>query len=192
MRDGATIEEAIGPEYPAFSAMLDSRQQSHPISTLLIDILSKFPDIQTLPEKIAVLYIMFLVLRWMICPCQKCYERLPEWCRPTIEQVTETHSAWIDHLPWPHMRRSLIMGGNKFKFEDFFVPFTTTLSLNWPLPHDCILIPTPSSSPEGPTHLYMNPAFEHHLHSLENWSLGSKFSKTFPELVDGSVRIKDS
>ncbi|KXT07758.1 hypothetical protein AC579_7072 [Pseudocercospora musae] len=191
LRDGASIEDAIGPEYPSFSAMLDSRSRCHPVSSLLIDILSKFPDIDSLPEKVAVLYVMFLILRWQICPCEKCYERLPEWARPTKEQTRESHSAWNDHLPWPHVRRQLTLGGHKFKFEDFFVPFTTTLSLNWPLPQDCVLISIPSSNPTQPAQLTLNPAFEHHLRSLENWSVGSLFSKTFPELVDRTVRVSD-
>lgn len=98
------MQEAIGPDYPAFSFMVDpqgqQRTKCHPVSTLLIDILSKFPDIAKLPEKVAVLYVMFLVLRWLICPCQKCYERLPEWVRPIPEQLEKPHVAWADYLPW--------------------------------------------------------------------------------------------
>lgn len=103
MQDGAPMREIIGPEYPAFASMLEpgeGQQRPHELSALLIDILSKFPDVEQLPEKVAVLYIMFLVLRWLICPCEKCYERLPEWCRPTAVQLEKSHVAWADYLPW--------------------------------------------------------------------------------------------
>lgn len=102
--DGASLDKAIGPEYPAFSSMMSTgpgpRPPCHQISALLIDILSKFPDIARLPEKVAVLYVMFLILRWMISPTQECYERLPTWCRPTPEQLERPHVAWGDYLPW--------------------------------------------------------------------------------------------
>lgn len=105
MQDGASMREAIGPDYPAFVSMVEpgegqQRPPCHQVSALLIDILSKFPDVEQLPEKVAVLYIMFLVLRWLICPCEKCYERLPEWCRPTAVQLEKSHIAWADYLPW--------------------------------------------------------------------------------------------
>ncbi|KAF2215191.1 hypothetical protein CERZMDRAFT_109955 [Cercospora zeae-maydis SCOH1-5] len=193
MRDGTSMQEAIGPDYPAFAAMVDPgdgnrRPECHQVSALLIDILSKFPDVAQLPEKVAVLYIMFLVLRWLICPCEKCYERLPEWSRPTAVQLEKPHVAWADYLPWPYMRSQIALREEEVRFEDFFVPYTTELSLNWPLPHDCVLL---RSGSDGAA-LELNPAFEHHLRDLNNWSLGPRFAQTFPTLVDGTVRIKDA
>ena len=85
------------------------------------------------------------------------------------------------------MRRRLALSA--VKFEDFFVPYTTTLSLNWPLPSDCVLITVPSARPDEPPNVLMNPAFEHHLRRLENWSLGADFQRIFPQLVDDSVTI---
>ncbi|KAF2171770.1 hypothetical protein M409DRAFT_63363 [Zasmidium cellare ATCC 36951] len=194
LREGSSQLDAIGPDYPAFAAMLDpaSHPRPHPVSALLIDILSKFPDIAKLPEKVAVLYIMFLVMRWLICPCAQCYERLPEFCRPVAEQLERPHVAWADYLPWPHQRRQHSINDTQVKFEDWFVPYTTTLSLNWDLPNESILIPQKSNNQDEPPQLTLNPAFEHHLRDLVNWSLGTQFSKAFPDFVDGTVRIRDS
>lgn len=83
------------------------------------------------------------------------------------------------------MRETIALNRKPVAFEDFFVPYCRTLSLNWPLPPDCILITTAEAS------LAMNPAFEYHLRELQNWSLGAEFRNTFPQLVDGSVRIRD-
>lgn len=194
LREGASQLDAVGPDYPAFAAMLDpaSHPRPHPVSALLIDILSKFPDIAKLPEKVAVLYIMFLVMRWLICPCAQCYERLPDFCRPVQEQLERPHVSWADYLPWPHMRRQHSLNDTQVKFEDWFVPYTTTLSLNWDMPHDRVLLPQKSSNPDEPPQLTLNPAFEHHLRDLVNWSLGTQFSKAFPDFVDSSVQIRDS
>ena len=104
------MSEVAGPEYPYLYALLDPTavyisKHCHPLSSLLIDILSKFPYIDALPEKVAVLYIMFLVLRWEICPCERCFDLIPPWARPTREQIEVPHPAWYDHVPWydnPH------------------------------------------------------------------------------------------
>lgn len=90
----------------------------------------------------------------------------------------------------PNMRRILTTGQKEVKFEDFFVPFTTTLSLNYPYPEDCILISKASHNPNESPILCMDPGFEHHVRKLGNWTVGKEFRQTFPELVDVSVRIK--
>lgn len=101
---GVPMPEVIGPEDPSFTGLIipepKRRNTSHPISALLIDILSKFPDISSTPEKVAVVYIMFLILRWETCPCESCYAKMPEWVRPISEQLEHPHPAWVDHLPW--------------------------------------------------------------------------------------------
>jgi hypothetical protein len=69
-------------------------------------------------------------------------------------------------------------------FENFFIPFTTTLSLNWLYePTDTLL-----SSADG-EELMINPVFERHLRRLENWSLGHAFAIAFPGLQD-TYRLK--
>ena len=237
LRNGSTKQEILGPEYPNFGALLDTsispRRLCHPVSALLIDILSKFPDINPLAEKVGVLLIMFVVMRWFICPCAPCYERLPEWVRPIAEQLERPHATWVDNVPWyvddpfemlnpvtrelvalfvaagfgggradtiyahktdfsrPQLRRRLITTGAPVKFEEFFVPFTTTLSLNWPYPNDQVLFINPTSDATAPGAVRINPLFETHLRDIRNWSLGSNFQSTFPDLVDQSIRIED-
>ncbi|KAK5118844.1 hypothetical protein LTR62_000053 [Meristemomyces frigidus] len=231
LEEGRSKVETLGPEYPSFAALNDPsrKSSSHPVSNLLIDILSKFPDISALPEKVSVLYTMFLILRWFICPCQDCYERMPEWCRPVAEQLERPHPHWVDHLPWsvssspetqadvgfaelfgsdspstialpqeedgvgiaeyltdtffrPFMRKQL-SGVTPKKFDDFFVPFTTTLSLNWPHGSETVLV---ASGEEAGR---LSPGFEHHMRNLRNWSLGTSFQQSFPDLVNEEVRI---
>ncbi|WPH00241.1 Hypothetical protein R9X50_00306400 [Acrodontium crateriforme] len=190
---GVPASEVIGPKYPSLVAFHDKstshRPSCHPISAMLIDVLSKFPDIYALPEQVAVLYIMFVIIRWLIYPSRECYEDLPEWCRPTAEQLERSHAIWVDHLPWPFMRRQLV--ARLVPFEEFFVPYTTTVSINWPYGRDQVLVATPLASPDDPSAVKMTAGFEAHLRDLRNWSLGTKFKQTFPQLVDDSVRIVD-
>lgn len=77
-------------------------------------------------------------------------------------------------------------------FEEFFIPYTTTLSLNWPYLSDQVLQRTTSAdaNENGCGGIKMNEIFETHLRDIRNWSLGSRFKHSFPDLVD-DVRIHD-
>lgn len=186
--DGVSTPKLVGPAYPSVSSLLNPARSvhSHPLSKVFTDILATFPDLSTLPEKVGVLYIMFLIMRWQIAPTQENYDRLPDWVTPRASQLFTPHPAWIDHLPWPKMRDRLVRDYNPrdYLFDNFFIPFTTTVSLNWPYePTDTLL-----SSPENDD-LMINPVFERHLRRLENWSLGPSFAKAFPGLAD-TFRLK--
>lgn len=196
LRDGASPSEVLGPDYPDFFAMCNpnpgSLSNCHPVSAFFIDVLAKFPDIDQLPEKVAVFYIMFLVLRWSICPCQACYERLPEWCRPIPEQLDTPHVQYADYLPWPHMKRQLVLNEKEVIFGDFFVPYCATLSLNWPFSEDRVLLSAQSSHRDDRRNIVISREFESHLRTLNNWSLGNVFRNRFPHLIDlTTMRIRD-
>lgn len=112
-------------------------------------------------------------------PTQETYDRLPEWVTPRASQLLHPHPAWVDHLPWPRMRDRLVSTHPNVPFDDFFIPYTTTVSLNWPYDAADVLIRTP-----GTEEFTMNPMFETHLRDLSNWSLGSVFAKAHPVLAD--------
>lgn len=181
--DGLPTQEVVGPRYPSVSSLLNPANSafSHPLSKVFTDILGTFPDISNLPERVAVLYMMFLVMRWQIDPSQDNYDRLPEWMAPLPSQLAKSHPAWIDHVPFPKMRERLVKHYNpqQYLFDNFFVPFTTTLSLSWPYEDTDTLL----QSLDG-DELMINPVFERHLRNLDNWKLGDAFAKVFPTLVD--------
>lgn len=186
--EGVPTREVVGPRYPSVSSLLNPANSvfSHPLSKVFTDILAAFPGISTLPERVAVLYYMFLVMRWQVSPTQENYDLLPSWALPTPSQLTVSHPAWIDHLPFPRMREKLAKEYNpvEFLFDNFFIPFTTTISLNWPYEATDTLL----QSPDG-TELLINPVFERHLRRLENWTLGDAFDKAFPRLR-GTYNLK--
>ncbi|GKU20966.1 unnamed protein product [Fusarium langsethiae] len=188
--DGLPTQDVVGPRYPSVSSLLNPANSaySHPLSKVFTDILATFPDISTLPERVAVLYMMFLVMRWQIEPTQENYDRLPEWMVPLPCQTTISHSAWLDHIPFPKMRERLILDHNPslYPFDNFFVPFTTTLSLSWPYEETDTLLQDPESD-----ELMINPVFERHLRNLDNWKLGDAFAKAFPNLA-GTFNLKQS
>ena len=62
---GVPIEDLIGPAYPSFASLFhpERAQLSHPLSKVFTDMLRAFPDLSEPPEKVAVLYVMFLIMR---------------------------------------------------------------------------------------------------------------------------------
>lgn len=76
------------------------------------------------------------------------------------------------------MRDKMVYCHTEVPFEAFFIPYTITLSLNWPYEAQDTLI----AGDEG--ELAMNPVFERHLRDLNNWSLGPSFAKAFPVLAE--------
>ena len=181
------------PSYPSVSSLLNPSRhqpgqsyhsQADPLSDLMTGIISKFPSISELPDRVATLFCMFNVMRWQIHPTQENYERLPDWLRPIQAQLVKTHPAWMDHIPWPLMRDKIVASPQDYDFNDWTLPFTSGLSVNWPYdPADCLLKTSERDEP------VMNPVFERHIRRLENWSLGPSFAEKFPELVE-TTRIK--
>ncbi|KAF1999872.1 hypothetical protein P154DRAFT_394602, partial [Amniculicola lignicola CBS 123094] len=140
--EGVAVKTLVGPTYPNFTALVypDRLVDAHPLSKLFTDILKTFPDICGLPEQVAVVFIMFLLMRWQIEPTQENYDRLPDWVTPRASQLFVPHPCWVDHLPWPRLRDRIIATHPFTPFDTFFIPFTTTLSLNWRYePRDCLL-----------------------------------------------------
>jgi hypothetical protein len=100
--EGVPMKQLVGPSYPNFTQLVYPERvvDAHPLSKLFTDILRTFPEIFGMPEQIAIVFVMFLVMRWQIEPTQKNYDRMPDWLTPTASQLFVPHPYWVDHLPW--------------------------------------------------------------------------------------------
>ncbi|KAJ9141979.1 BZIP transcription factor [Pleurostoma richardsiae] len=188
--EGLPTHEVVGPRYPSVSSLLNPQHSrlSHPLSKVFTDILATFPSLSGLPERVASLYVMFLLMRWQVSPTRENYDRLPPWLAPQPAQLSTAHPAWLDHLPFPAMRDRLVRehgGPREMVFDNFFIPYTRTLSLNWGYEDTDVLLQAPGDSDE----LLINPVFERHLRRLENWTLGAAFATAFPGL-SGTYNLK--
>lgn len=112
------------------------------------------------------------------------------------------HTKLTSHRP--RLRDAMIQTPTHAQphFDQFFIPYTTSLSVNWPYCDSDVLLPSTfqptASSPESTTTgaaqqaeepaWRMNPAFETHIRNLENWSLGPPFRDAFPNWGE-AVRI---
>lgn len=82
------------------------------------------------------------------------------------------------------MRDKMVQVYPTIPFDNFFIPYTTTISLNWPYESMDTLLTIP-----GTEELGVNPVFERHLRDIANWSLGPAFAKAHPCLAE-TVKIK--
>ncbi|KAK0740216.1 hypothetical protein B0T18DRAFT_470800, partial [Schizothecium vesticola] len=182
----------LGPPYPSVSSLLNpaSAPNAHPLSRIFTDIIARFPSLRPLPERVAVLWIMFHLLRWELSPTPENLARVPEWLRPRATQTATAHPVWINYLPWPRLREALVGFWTRepgvCRLENFFVPFTTTLSVNWPYEDvdALIMVPPPGGEEEEEEgrEVLINPVFERHIGRLENWTVGDAFYDAFPAL----------
>ncbi|KAI0389786.1 BZIP transcription factor [Xylariaceae sp. FL0594] len=186
---GLSPREVVGPKYPSVRSLLNEAQtvHAHPLSQVFTRILTTFPAICRLPEKVTVLYVMFMVMRLQISWTEENYMLTPPFARPLPCQFSTPHPAWIDHLPFPAMREKLVREYNArdYLFDDFFIPYTTTLSVNWPYSEREALLETPDDE------VIINPVFLTHLCREENWTLGPAFHEAFPSLR-GTYNLKDA
>ena len=99
---------------------------------------------------------MFLFMRYTLSPTPSNHDRLPHWFQPRPSQLLTPHPAWVDYLPWPRMRDTMTQIYPQVPFDEFFIPYTTTVSLNWPEEAGSVLAPVrPSPNPmahPSPTH----------------------------------------
>ncbi|KID67198.1 hypothetical protein MAN_03956, partial [Metarhizium hybridum] len=188
--DGVPIREVIGPRYPSVSSLLNPSNSvySHPLSRVFTDILSTFPGISRLPERVASLYVMFHLMRWQISPTRDNFKLIPECMIPKQPQMDYAHPAWLDLLPFPTMRERLIQIWNphQYDLDNWFIPFTTSLRVSWPYEETDALLMLPDSD-----EVVINPVFERHIRNPDNWKLGERFARAFPELA-GTYQLDPS
>ncbi|KAK4644655.1 hypothetical protein QC761_306800 [Podospora bellae-mahoneyi] len=193
--------DVLGPPYPSISSLLNPSTPSHPLSKVFTDILARFPGLSRLPERAAVLYLMFLLMRWQVSPTRENWERIPEYFRPGGLQRRKRHPAWVDYIPWGGMRERIVQmcdddteeGG--IEFENFFIPFTGTLRVGWGEEGEgeggCVLLRQKEKGGVAGVGdgMVINPAFEAHVRRLESWSLGGEFERAFPGL-GGTYKLR--
>lgn len=178
-RSDGSRQRLAYPSVPSLLNPVEGSPYSYSISKVFSDILRTFPDISSLPEQVGTLYIMFQLMRWQMYPTQQNYDRMPDWMTPRPAQLFTPHPAWMDYIMWPRARDKMVYSYRNYPFENWFVPYTRTISCNWPYETtECLLHNTATDE------LLINPVFERHVRDLRNWTLGTEFADAFPSLVD--------
>jgi hypothetical protein len=67
---GVPSAVVVGPPYPSILPLLNPEKkiEAHPLTRVFADILGSFEMLSKLPEQVAILYVMFLVMRVCCSP----------------------------------------------------------------------------------------------------------------------------
>ena len=129
------------------------------------------------PDMASVLYADFP--QWILLPCERNFEALPNMMKPTLLQCRVPHVAAIELIPYPSLRDACVS-----RLPERLIPLKrSTWSVNWPFSMHQAMERNDST---GRTQL--TAAFVEHALIESNWSVGESFIRDFPEL-EGKVRV---
>ncbi|OCK75636.1 hypothetical protein K432DRAFT_429272 [Lepidopterella palustris CBS 459.81] len=172
--------------FPSVHSLLNPEHEPEkgPATSTVVKNIIHIMKMTTVPEQIAVLYMMSCVVRWQISPTEANYDSLPEWLRPTAAQLINAHPAWTDLLPWPRARER-ICRNPQYQGENanFTKICNANISINWPFTVSDMLVKI------SDTDSILNPIFEQHIKDIRNWTLGKAFIDAYPDFA-GDVNIE--
>ncbi|KAF2398592.1 hypothetical protein EJ06DRAFT_557825 [Trichodelitschia bisporula] len=128
-------------------------------------------QLETEPEDVAVMYMGYLLLKWMAAPSAENYQRMPECLRPLPIQIFKAHSFWKDFVPcllvnWKDYGDKPVFSQSSYYAVDPESDEETS--------------PKPKVK-RRERWLNLNPDFEAHIHNIDNWTLGKEFRDAFPQ-----------
>jgi hypothetical protein len=180
LRAGRQSKELSERSFPSISSLLNHSSDNdadgvpRPLSDELAAQVEKTP-FKFLVERIAFMYKMSHLLRWLVCQTKETYDAMPEYMRPTKLQQTVPHPAWIDAITWPSARDAFIEAMDWGQLELFQKLTGESVSVNWPYPDSGAFM----ESPDGQL-LVLHPLFEEHIRKMGNWTCGTELGEAFP------------
>jgi hypothetical protein len=130
------------------------------------------------PERLALGWIAYSLIKWMVEPTIEWYQRLQCFQRPIQEQLDYPHSCFIDFFVWPQLRFNLIKNQYKYDTEDLAGILTCCMKVRWPW-NKAVLVP------DNEGHLQLEEEFYNTFTTQDGWALTYDFINQYPELVDG-------
>lgn len=205
IEQGVPILDVVGPRDPDFTDIeyiydnpTDPDAPDDTLSHFVMQLIKAFRGLDEAPQQISSMTTTFYQLRWTIWPCQETYDAMPDFMRPMQEQLEIPHVPWVDYIHFPRMRAKMIYLWREIPLDDFFQPYSATISVNWQYGsavENVLCKATERASEEGAgatlvKRLSSQPrkrirqAFDAHLRQLDNWTLGPVFAQCFPALAD--------
>ncbi|KAL1889065.1 hypothetical protein Sste5346_009130 [Sporothrix stenoceras] len=174
--------ELTQAEFPSISSLLNPNlgdDGSKPLTFALATHVVRKSSIRSVTTRIALMYTLSHLLRWLVCRNKSSYEKLPEFLKPTHLQRTVPHPPWVDIITWPQARDAIIRSKSwltkDFEFAEFRVKTGADMSVNWPYTDSGAFLDLGDGQ-----NLVLSPIFENHIRRVENWTLGKKTATDYP------------
>lgn len=132
----------------------------------------------------AYMYVFWYLMRWMISPSPETYEMIPEWLRPTPNQLFMPHINMLDYIPWPAFRELAVQIPAMQERMEWLMDMSNTLQCDWSFP-----IGEPIHRAEETGLSDLCPSAKKSLRDLSNWSVGPSF-RGYVSNADSYVRIR--
>lgn len=180
-------QEFTATTFPSIMSLLNpsdpTTSDSHPVSSTIAKHVARVVTVSTLPEKIALLYVLCLLVRWQICPTQSHYEALPSHFRPTSLQLLREYPFWVSTIAWPDARDRIIEHMDFTEYDVFARTINKTFTVNWSYGLAAIL----QSDDEGG--FVLSKRFLEHVRELRNWTVERELVDAFG-FLDGVVNLR--
>lgn len=140
--------------------------------------------ISSLVCRMAVMWVQWHLMRWIIHPTPETYLAIPDWYRPTPYQMFVPHPVYADFHIWPRFRDIVIQRIDlQCQQKYWYSEAGTTLDCNWTGHiHEAVCYDA-----AGKVTLF--PAFINHIMDLGNWTIGPVIRKHVPN-ADTVLQIK--
>ncbi|KAL4876872.1 hypothetical protein BJY04DRAFT_199374 [Aspergillus karnatakaensis] len=128
-------------------------------------------------ERVAVLRVVSLMLRYLSDPSENNLSHLPRFMRQRPSQHRIVHKPLIDFVVWPALRERLILYPHQHCSEKFWSMFWTCFRFIWPYRLQDTFVQ------QGQTGMYrFSDAFTKCFYNLDNWTMTPDFLREFPDL----------
>lgn len=153
--------------------------RSNFLANVLHDTTRKWPCRD--PERLAICWLMYPLLKWLLEPSETRYSRLRSFQTPVSEQLHHPHPYFVDFILWPQLRANLIRHEGTYDPQDVAGMLCCCLKVRWPW-NKCILEPTDDGK------FLVHADFFDAFNKLEGWGLTKEFMDRYPVLVEGLDR----
>ncbi|KAL6710145.1 hypothetical protein ACN47E_009936 [Coniothyrium glycines] len=130
------------------------------------------------------MYIFWWLMRWMIYPSPKTYAALPEWLRPTPNQLFMPHINILDFIAWPAFRELAVQIPSMQQRMQWLMEMCITVRCDWRSTGEEAVARHPE------TGLWdLCPSAQQAVRDLSNWSVGPSF-RGYVSNADSYVNVR--
>ncbi|KAL9560765.1 hypothetical protein ACKAV7_015082 [Fusarium commune] len=116
--------------------------------------------------------VFWYMMRWMIDPSPETYAAMPEWIRPTANQLFTPHISMADFVLWPAFRDLVVQFPQLQERMAWLADMSIYIRCEWPYALKDALKPDPTNGTVDLVDLA-----KEHIWNLGYWSVGPSFRK---------------
>ncbi|KAH4855471.1 hypothetical protein HBH75_086550 [Parastagonospora nodorum] len=132
----------------------------------------------------AAMYSTWYLARWMVSPSPETYEAMPEWLRPTPNQLFMPHINILDYVIWPAFREFAVQIPQMHEHMEYMMDMCINISCDWRFGHEEALCRNETTGM-----LDLCDMAKTTMRDLASWSLGPSF-RQYVTNADTYVRIR--